>query len=248
MIGGSYRKPLRKLRQGDIALCEFHQLRARSGEARGPGPEEVVDEEVPFLGAYQDFQIPVEIPGMDRPMQRVLRAWFGYVVVVSQSCELEYAGEADSRVQVAPLVSPGTWPQGPWDLIRNESLPGYLYLPSARQDELGGADVGGDWPESAVALASTTLASRGIVGPNRVLALSPGEVTRLQQAIVRFFTVRGWADVSAAEQLVGKTVIGVHETTETVPGPARLTKVVLDAPDGGDEITVVCGLRKGRKT
>jgi hypothetical protein len=246
--GAPYRKPLRKLRQGDIALCEFHQLRARSGEGKGPGREEAANEDVPFLGRSQDFEIPVEVPGRDKPVSRVLRVWFGYVVVISQSCELEYADEQDARVQVAPLVSPATWPVGPWPLIERGSLPGFLHLPGAGLNELGEADPGGPWPESAVALASSTLVSRGIVMPNRVMSLSPPHVIRLQEALVRFGTVRGWADLLAAESIVGKTIVGVAETVESVPGPARLTKVFLDSPEGGDEITVVCGLRPSRRS
>jgi hypothetical protein len=243
----AYRKPLRRLRQGDIALCEYHQLRARSGEGRGPGPEEVSNEDLPFLGEWQDFEVPVRVPGRDRPVSRVLRVWIGYVVILSQSCELEYADEQDTRVMVAPLVSRATWPGDQWQLIERGSLPGYCALPAADAEELTGTDFGEAWPASAVAFGSATLVSGAIVRPNRVLALAPSVVVRLQEAFVRFTTVRGWADVSAAQNVVGKTVIGVQETIESVPGPARLTKVFLDAPDGGDEITVVCGLRATRR-
>lgn len=242
-----YRKPLRRLRQGDIALCEFHQLRARSGEGRGPGPPDLVNEDVPFFGPWQDFQIPLIVPGQPRPVERVLRVWTGYVVVVSQSCELEYADEHDSRVMVAPLVSRATWPEGPWDLIERRALPGYCPLPAANGEDLQDTQLDDAWPSSAVALASATLVSSAMVRPNRILALSPDMVIRLQEAMVRFTTVRGWGDVAAAEALVGKTVIGVKETTESVPGPARLTKVFLDASEGVDEITVVCGLRASRR-
>jgi len=247
VIADPYRKPLRKLRQGDIALCEFHQLRARSGEGKGPGDSAVANEDLPYLGEPQDFEIKVVVPGRDEPVRRIVRIWFGWVVVLTQSCELEYADEQDSRVLVAPLVSRALWSNGPWELIERDALPGFLSLPSVAADEVDEVDLGAAWPESAVALASATLVSRGVVAPNRVISLSPPWVTRLQEALVRFTSVRGWADVPAAEALRGKVIVDVRETVESVPGPARLTKVVLDDPDGGDEITVVCGLRARRR-
>jgi hypothetical protein len=246
--GSPYRKPLRKLRQGDIALTQFHQLRARSGEGRGPGPADVANEDLPFLGEPQDIPIELDVPGHPAPVVRILRVWTGYVIVLSQSCELEYADEQDSRVSVAPLVSPNSWPGAQWPLIERGSLPGYCQLPEASEEDLGGTGFAGPWPSTAVALGSATLVSDAMVRRNRILTLAPPLVVRLQEAMVRFSTVRGWADVNAAEALVGKTVIGIRETVESVPGPARLTKVFLDAPDGsgGDEITVICGLRSRR--
>jgi hypothetical protein len=244
-----YRQPLRKLRQGDIALCEFHQLRARSGEGRGPGDSAVANEDIPYFGAPQDFEVQIQVPRTDRVSTRILRVWIGSVVVVSQSCELEYADEQDARVLVAPLVSSGVWTNGPWELIRRGSLPGFLHLPGATAAEVADFGLDADWPESAVALGSTTLVSRGIVAPNRMMSLSPAMTMALQESLVRFTSVRGWGDVPAAEGLRGKQIVDVRETVEMVPGPARLTKVVLDGPDGSgaDEITVVCGLRPGRR-
>ena len=243
----TYRSALRKLRQGDIAICEFHQLRARSGEGRGPGDAQTANEDLPYLGEHQDFEIPIEIPGREGHLMRVLRIWIGPVVIVSQSCELEYADEQDARVLVSPIVSEPLWPNGPWELIERGTLPGYLYVPPLSDSDAGEFGLDGPWPQSAVVLASTTLVSKAIVGPNRIMALSPAAVTDLQAAIVRFTSVRGWGDVDAARALQGKHIVDVRETVETVPGPSRLTKVMLDGPDGGDEITVVCGLRPTRR-
>jgi len=242
-----FRKSLRKLRQGDIAVCEFHQLRARSGEGRGPGDPSTANEDLPYLGESQDFEIPVSVPGRDEPMTRVLRVWTGPVVVVSQSCELEYQDAQDARVLIAPIVSQSLWSNGPWQEIERGTLPGYLGLPAMSLAESEEAELGLEWPQSAVVLGSTTLVSRGIVAPNRVMSLSPAFVIELQSALVRFTSVRGWGDGDAADALRGKRIVDVQETVETVPGPSRLTKVILDDPEGGDEITVVCGLRPKRR-
>jgi hypothetical protein len=249
LTGSPYRRPLRKLRQGDIALCEFHQLRARSGEARGPGDSALANEDVPYFGEPQDFEIPITVPGAERRSQRILRVWVGWVVVVSQSCELEHADENDARVLVAPLVSRPVWTNGPWELIQSGSLPGFLHLPPAPAAETTEFGLGAEWPECAVALGSTTLLSRGIVAPNRVMALAPAMTLALQESLVRFLSVRGWGDIAAAQALRGKSIVDIRETVEMVPGPARLTKVVLDGPgdEGADEITVVCGLRPSRR-
>lgn len=242
-----YHATRKRLRQGDIALCEFHQLRARSGELPSPGGNTVANEDLPDFGPSQSFEIPIATPGQPNPTVRQLRVWIGYVMVIHQSCELDYADPNDSRVCVAPLVSAEQWTSGPWELIRESSLPGYYHLPPTGAEEAKQLGLPGPWPESAVALASTTLVSRGLVKPNRVMTLSASALPGLQSALVRFSTVRGWADSDAAEQLKGKSVIAVQETMELVAGPARLTKVFLDDADGGDEITVVCGLRPTRR-
>jgi hypothetical protein len=38
--------------------------------------------------------------------------------------------------------------------------------------------------------------------------------------------------------------VSIAETAETVPGPARLAKVVVDTGSDTDEITVAWGLRR----
>ena len=104
----------KKLRQGDIAICEFHQLRSRSGEPKGPGGPASPTPQLPDFGASQTFEIPVQVPGRGEPVLRHLRLWLGPAMVVHQSCELEYADPEDSRVGVAPIVSAERWTQGPW--------------------------------------------------------------------------------------------------------------------------------------
>jgi hypothetical protein len=242
-----YETTKKKLRQGDIAVCEFHQLRARSGELPSPGGKTVPNEDLPDFGPSQSFEIPIATPGRDEPTIRQLRVWVGYAIVVHQSCELDYADPDDSRVTVAPLVSAERWTSGPWELIREGSLPGYFYLPPTSAEQAEALGLPGPWPESAVALASTTLISRGIVKPNRLMTLSASALPGLQSALVRFSTVRGWANSDAAQLLKGKSVVAIQETMVLVPGPSRLTKVFLDDVDGGDEITVVCGLRPTRR-
>jgi hypothetical protein len=169
-------------------------------------------------------------------------------MVLHQNCEIEYAGEDDSRLTVAPVVSRIGWPDGPWKLIAAGELPGYLYLPGLSAEEAGEFGLQREWPESAVALASMTASSRGIVKPNRVLALTPGAIPRLQESLVRFSSVRGWGSIDSAQDLIGARILSVSETSETVPGPARLAKVIVQADDDDvDEITVAWGLRRTGK-
>jgi hypothetical protein len=243
----TYTKPGRKLRQGDIALCEFHQLRARSGEGRGPGPADAANEDLPYFGEPQVFEVPVVIPGRDSPLVRELRVWFGYAITVHQSCEIEYADQQDSRLIVAPITSPALWSNGPWELIRKGSLPGFFYLPSLDAEAASALGLPGAWPEAAVALASTTQVSRAMVQPNRKLALTAPGIVALQEAVVRFMSVRGWGTIEDAQALQGLRVVSARETPEMVPGPSRLTKVLLEGENGVDEITVVCGLRPSRR-
>jgi len=237
----------KKLRQGDIAICEFHQLRARSGEPKGPGGTAAPNAQLPDFGPSQTFEIPVELPGQGQPVIRHLRLWIGPLMVIHQSCELEYADSDDSRVLVAPVVSSTRWTTGPWELIRRGALPGYFYLPGLSEGE--GAELGLDagWPDSAVVLASSTLVSRGLVKNGRMFRLAADELPALQSSLVVFSSVRGWADADAVVALKGKSIVDVQETVELVPGPSRLTKVFLAGDDGSDEVTVVCGVRPTRR-
>jgi hypothetical protein len=184
----------------------------------------VANHDLPFLGEYEDFEVPIAAPGA-RDVTRVLRVWTGFVVVASQSCELEYADDHDTRVQVTPLVTSALWPGEQWELIEQRSLPGCCPLPAADADSVEPGVPEAPWPACAVALVSTTLVSGAMIRPNQVLSLPPGIVVRLQEALVRFTTVRGFGDVTAAESLVGKQVTAVRETAEMVPGPSRITKV-----------------------
>lgn len=243
-----YQRPLKALRQGDIAICEFHQLRADGGEPAGPGLDHHANEDLPYFGAFRDYKLTVERPGGSQAA-RVLRVWFGPVMVVQQNCEIEYADEQDSRLQVAPIVSATQWPTGPWDQIRKRSLPAFVYLPPLDEEAAPKLGLETEWPEAAVALASTTCLSRGIVKRNRILALMPEAIPSLQESLVRFSTVRGWGDDAALSALAGKRIVDVKVTPETVAGPASLAKVFLEDDDNDvDEITVVWGVRRSGRS
>lgn len=189
--------------------------------------------------------MPVDRPGDAGAITRVLRVWFGPVMVVHQNCEIEYAAEQDSRIQVAPIVSEAQWPNGPWEQIRKRVLPSYAYLPALDAEAATALGLETRWPDSAVALASTTCLSRGIVKPNRIMSLTPEALAPLQEAMVRFSTVRGWGDDAALSALVGKRIVDAKVTAETVAGPASLAKVILTDEEGdADEISVAWGIRR----
>jgi hypothetical protein len=176
---------------------------------------------------------------------RIVRVWFGPVVVVHQNCEIDYADAQDSRIQVAPIVSEVQWPSGPWQQIRKRLLPSFAHLPALDAEEAAEIGLDAPWPEAAVALASTTCLSRGIVKPNRIMSLVPEALAPLQEAIVRFSTVRGWGDDAALSALLGKRIVDVKTTSETVAGPASLAKVILSDDEGdADEISVAWGIRR----
>ena len=168
-------------------------------------------------------------------------------MVVHQNCEIEYAGEDDARLTIAPVVSRVMWPDGPWELIKRRELPGYFHLPPLAGEDFEAVGLSAEWPEAAVVLASMTASSRGIVKPNRILALNPESVPILQESLVRFTSVRGWGSIDAARSLIGGRIVSVDETAEMVPGPARLAKVVVDNGGDPDEITVAWGLRRSGK-
>jgi hypothetical protein len=168
-------------------------------------------------------------------------------MVIHQNCEIEYASEDDSRLTIAPLVSRVAWPDGPWDLIERRELPGYFHLPALASEDAAAVGLTSEWPEAAVVLANMTASSRGIVKPNRILALNPESVPLLQESLVRFSSVRGWGSVQGAAALVGGRIVSVDETAETVPGPARLAKVVVEIGTDVEEITVAWGLRRSGK-
>ncbi len=226
-------------------MCEFHQLRARSGEPRGPGLPESAGPDLPYLGRYETYALAIPIG--DSTIERQLRIWRGPAMVIHQNCEIEYASEHDSRLTIAPVVSRVAWPDGPWELIKRRELPGYFHLPALSGDEAANLDLATEWPEGAVVLASMTASSRGIVKQNRILALAPERLATLQESLVRFSSVRGWGSLESAPALVGTQIVSIDETAETVPGPARLAKVVVDTGTDTDEITVAWGLRRTGK-
>jgi hypothetical protein len=57
-------------------------------------------------------------------------------------------------------------------------------------------------------------------------------------------SARRIAPSDAATALIGARIVSVHETAETVSGPARLAKIMLDTGTDTDEITVPWGLRR----
>lgn len=232
------------LRQGDIALTEFCQLRARSGEPPGPSGSKTTSDTMPYLGEPMDFEI--EIPaGRGDPQVRIVRVWRSYAMVVSQNCELEHAGADDSRVLVAPLAGAAQWPEGHWEYLRQNRLPSYLYLPAADAVSVG-AELETDLPEAVVVLGSMTLVSRALVRSNRVASLTQEMIPHLQEKLSRFLTTRGYAGKPELEALAGKRIHSVEQTDETAPGPSRLYKVVIggDGDDqGDDELTISFGCR-----
>jgi hypothetical protein len=231
------------MRQGDIAVCEFHQLRARSGgERRGPAGEEVSKPNLPYFGPHRDYEVPVDYPGGKRVV-RVLRVWIGHVIVLHQSCEFEYADEDDSRCIVAPLAFETEWTDAAWDAIRKRRVPGFTWLPALDSEAAVALGIEGPLPEAAVCHASATALSIGVVQSRRSLSLGPEKLLELQEDMVRFGSVRGWASTRELDTLAGKTIVEARETVEMVPGPARLAKIVLRDDADTDEITVAWGLR-----
>ncbi len=165
-------------------------------------------------------------------------------MVIHQNCELKYADENDSRVLVAPIISKSMWPGRHWGTIAQNQLPSFFHLPGLSEEQADALGLEVEWPESAVAFASTTLLSRGIVKPNRVLGLTPKAVGKLQELLVRFSTARGWGSHDDLRTLVGYTVKDVFATSETVPGPVSLAKVILEKEGEPEEITVAWGVRR----
>jgi hypothetical protein len=243
-----YRSASKKvLRQGDIALCEHVQLRPRSGERAGPGAATTAGPQLPFFGDPIDYEIELPDVGGGPPQKRVIRLWQGPVMVVGQNCEIEYADDQDSRLLVAPLASRALWQEGPWDWLRRNQLPGYLYLPPLTTAEAN-FELQNDLAESTVVLASMSLVSRALVRNRRVISLAQPMLPHLQEKLSRFLTTRGYASDREVQSLAGKRVIDVKRTDETVSGPSRLYKIVLGEAgngggDGDDEITLSVGCR-----
>jgi hypothetical protein len=197
---------------------------------------------MPFFGEPVDYEIEVSRPGSgERQERRVVRIWQGLVLVLHQNCELDYANQDDSRLVVAPLATSAQWPEGPWAALRLNRIPGYFYLPpisAGQATELGlpAADV----PEAVAVLANTTLSSRGLIKPRRQFSLSTEMLPHLQEALVRFFSVRGFATLDDLRHLIGKHVVDVRETNQSVAGPSKLVKVFLgdDGAADDDEATI----------
>ncbi len=249
---GFYRRPSKgRLAQGDIGLAEIVQVRSASGsERQGPGPEAVADGDLPYLGPYLDHELPVAKAGGGEEV-RILRVWTTLAIVLSQNCELEWANAADSRVSVAPVVTSMQWPEGPWNLLRTTPPPGYFYLPPLEPEFAKTLGVAQAWPESVAILASSSPSTSRILKPRRILSASVEALPKLQDAISRFYSTRGFADLPALRSAVGKPIRAVLETGQIVNGPSQLIKVFFGAegedPDADDEVTVAYwGVRAGR--
>src|SRR5688572_15830568 len=110
-----YRRPIRRaLRQGDIALCELSQLRHRNRDSAAGPAEDLAAPDLANHGAHRDLTIDVQDWPWDGTPP-VVRLWQGFVVVLTQNCEIENANGDDSRLLVAPLATEERWPEGPWE-------------------------------------------------------------------------------------------------------------------------------------
>lgn len=237
-----YRRYARdRLSQGDIALTDIVQVRSASGsESHGPGPAEVAAPDLPYLGTYTDHELPIPKAG-GREEIRILRVWTTYAIVLSQNCEVEWANPDDSRIAIAPIVTRQQWPEAPWDFLPRTPPPGYLHLSPLELPEATPLGLEHPWPESVVVLASSSTTTRRIIKPRRLLSLAVGELPRLQDAIARFYGVRGFADLPALRATVGKPIRDVVETGQVITGPSSLIKVYFGTdgePESDDEVTV----------
>jgi hypothetical protein len=243
-----YRKHTQKIRQGDISFAEFVQLRA-PGDLKGPG-EDISDEQIPYFGSPMPFE--VEFTGVDgAPRKRILFLWEGFVVVLHQNCEIDFASVDDSRLVVAPVVLEAKWPGPHWDLIRRGGVPGYLYLPPLSNEEATGLGLTTPVPEGAAVIAGACVVGRDVVRPGRIATLSQTGVRDLQDSISRFFAVRGYASTEDLPNIAGKRLIHLEETSQTVEGPARLIKMIFgdEGSERGDEEATVTyfGVRKPKE-
>lgn len=241
-----YLPPIKRLLQGDIVLGFHHQLRSPGGERIAPGPEDYKSAGIPYFGEAQDFEINAVLPnGSSKKL--IVRLWHGAFLVLHQNCEVEQCDEQDSRLRVAPIVFASRWPDGPWEQIRRGRVPGYLYLPDLTTEERSAVGYEGDWGEAAVVFPSATLSSKALAGKtNKIFRLSSAMIPLLQEAQVRADSVRGWASVEDKDQWLGRRVIAVDETMETVTDTVRLAKVFLEDEHGEiEEATVAWGLREG---
>jgi hypothetical protein len=227
-----YRRAGKKLRQGDIALAEFVELRSPH-DVSGPGPAAVSDDSLPYLGGYNDFELDLSADE-SKHEYRILRVWKGPVIVLHQACELDWASSNDSRLIVAPIVLESDWPGDHWDrAIRRNLSPGYFHLPAAAPEIA--AQIGqkrpAPLPSSAVSFASTCLVGRKIVEPRRYASLASSALPPFQSAISRFFTIRGYQDLRDLAYLTGKRVVAVEDTGHFVDGPSLVVKVFFGDND-----------------
>jgi hypothetical protein len=243
------RPPKKGLVQGDIIVGFHHQLRLPGEERKSPGPEDYKSKGIPYFGEHQDRDIKAVLPDGSSTRTLTVRLWNGMFIVLHQNCEITQGDEQDSRIRVAPIVFEEAWPEGPWGEIRQNRLPGYLYLPDLTAEEREATGYTGSWGEAAVVFPSATLSSTGIAFKGKILRLSSHMIPLLQETQVRADSVRGWASIDDKEQWEGRRIIRIDETTEQVMGPVRLAKVFLEDDDGEiEEATVGWGLRPSSKS
>lgn len=177
----------------------------------------------------------------------IVYVWKGPVIVLHQNCEIAHAHPEDSRVVIAPLVSPDAWPDGPWKELRENSIPGYYYLPATTPEEAEA--LGTEIEESVIVFSSVTTISRELLTHQRVARVRHEKLVELQDGYARATTVRGLASTRELDGLSGKRIVKATESSLTSPGPVRLAKILLTGgdPEEEDEVTVAWGLRKARE-
>lgn len=241
-----YRQPARRsLRQGDIALCEFSQLRHRNRDVKGPDSD-VATPYLPSHGTSVDLEIPPQQwPFAGEPP--VVRVWQGWVIVVTQGCVLDNADEDDSRLIIAPLATEERWPEGPWESghLKQDVLPDYFYLPGLTAEAAEALGHKEEWPAAVVDLGSLALVSRGLVKSRRLLSLSTEALLPFQDKVSRSLTTRGYASHQTLKGLAGRKIVDVVQSDAFVQGPSRLSKVTIAEDENGedDEITLFIGTR-----
>lgn len=231
-----------RLRQGDIAVAEFHQLRARTGDRPGPAGQDQVASDFPFLGEPTDFELRLPRPGESEEV-RVVRVWRGFAVVLHQNCEIDFAHGDDSRVLIAPITTWDRWPEGSWKYLRENTIPGYFYLPPLSEEDARSLGLPRSWPEGVAVLASSTLSSIGLIKSRRQLSLTQAMLPHLQDCLGRFYGTRGFGGERELTAVIGRRVVQVQDTNQTVAGPSRLMKVYFgedgsEPDERDDELTV----------
>jgi hypothetical protein len=140
-------------------------------------------------------------------------------------------------------VTSERWPEGPWKYLRENTIPGYFYLPALTEVAASKLDLPRSWPESVVVLASSTLSSVGLIKPRRQLSLTTEMLPHLHDSLARFFAIGGFGGTRELTGVAGKRIVRVEDANRTVAGPSRLMKVYFgesaDEPDErDDELTV----------
>jgi hypothetical protein len=169
--------------------------------------------------------------------------WSGFVIVLHQNCEIEFAHADDSRLLIAPIVTAERWPAGSWKYLRENTIPGYFYLPAPTEADAKDLGLPRAWPEGVAALASSTLSSIGLIKPRRQISLTSEMLPHLHDCIARFYAVRGFAGVPELSGIVGKRIVRVEDANQTVAGLSRLMKVYFgengsEPDEKDDELTV----------